>query len=259
MATQVDIVNRALLSIGARAQVSSINPSDGSTEADACAILFTPTFEMLARAAHWNCFRKQADLSLIKAAEGTPENPTGTTLPLAPFPWLYAYEYPFDCLKMRSIVASLPSTSGSVPLTGLNNQASTYLPKGSAIPFVVSYDTDLAGNPVTHILTNQSQAQAVYTVNQPNPAIWDSLFQGAMVESLAAYLVPALSLNMELLKVKVATSERLVAQARVSDGNEGVTVIDHTPDWIVARGGAPRQFGPTGYVNPLYEALVWPI
>ena len=38
MATQIDLVNRALLQIGARAQVSSITPSDGSTAADAASV-----------------------------------------------------------------------------------------------------------------------------------------------------------------------------------------------------------------------------
>jgi hypothetical protein len=238
MADLVSVTNRALLSIGARAQVSSIAPSDGSTEADAASVLFTPTFEALGRAAHWNCLRKQATLSLLAAATGTPENPSGTSLPLPPTPWLYQYSYPSDCLNMRFIVPSLPAGVGGVPpATTINNAAMTCLPGNSQIPFAVAYATDVAGNPIITILTNQSQAQAVYTVNQPNPIIWDSLFQEAMVASLAAYFVPALSLNIALMKAQIERAEGMIVRARVADGNEGVTVMDHLPDWMRARGG----------------------
>lgn len=259
MASQIDICNRALLGIGARAQVSTITPSDGSTGADACAILFTPTFEALARAAQWNCLRKQATLTLLAAASGTPENPDGTTMPLPPTPWLYTYAYPSDCLKMRSIVPSLPSSPpGNVPETTYNNSAGTNLNFGGQILYQVAYGTDVTNNPIETILTNQTQAQAIYTVNQSNPVIWDSQFQAAMVASLAAYLVPALSLNLTLMNASIKTAMGVIMDARVSDGNEGVTVMDHVPDWIRARGYNAGWI--PGYGNSLYgyDDMVWP-
>lgn len=257
MASQVDVTNRALLSIGAKAQVSALN--EGSTEANAAAILFTPTFEALARAAHWNCLRKQAALSVIAAAMGTPENPLGTALPLPPAPWLYSYQLPSDCLAMRFLVPSLPSTGIGTAMTTYSNAAPTRLPGGEQIQFAVAYATDANGAPIQVVLTNQSQAQAVYTVNQPNPAIWDSQFQAAMVSSLAAYFVPALSLNLALMQGAIKNSEMIIAQARVSDGNEGVTVMDHVPDFIRARGGESRSYGIGGW-NGFggYGAMVWP-
>lgn len=258
MATQVNICNRSLLSIGARAQISSVSPSDGSTEADAAAILFTPTFEALARSAQWNCLRKQATLSVIQAAMGTPENPLGTSLPLPPSPWQYAYAYPSDCLNLRFLVPSLPSSGVGVPLTSYNNAAPLMMPSGGQIPFAVAYSTDTAGNPLQIVLTNQSQAQAVYTVNQPNPIIWDSQFQEAMVASLAAYFVPALALNLALMQAQIKRAEMMIAQARISDGNEGVTVMDHVPDWLAARGGEVRNYGGgwSGLGN--YSSMAWP-
>src|SRR4051812_47474771 len=134
MASQIDICNRALLSIGARAQVSSISPSDGSTAADACAVLFTPTFEALGRTANWNCLRKQATLSLLAAAAGTPENPDGTVLGTPSQPWLYEYGYPSDCLRVRQLVPTWPSATGaSVPETTYNNETGAYLNFGGQI------------------------------------------------------------------------------------------------------------------------------
>lgn len=238
MADVLSISNRALLSIGARAQISSVFPSDGSEEGNAVAVLWQPTFESLGRSARWNCLTKQVALSLIQAAQGTPENPGGSSYPVPPTPWLYAYAYPIDCLSMRYIVPSFPANTGSnTPATTINNTAGTWIPNGGQIPYAVTTDVDTNNNVIMVILTNQSQAQASYTMNQANPAIWDSQFQAAMVASLGAFLVPALSLSLPLMQLSISTAEKIITQARVADGNEGVTVMDHLPDWMIARAG----------------------
>lgn len=255
---QLSIVNRALLGIGARAQVSSISPSDGSTEGDAGAVLFTPTFEALARTAHWNCIRKQAVLSLIAAAQGTPENPNGTTLPIPPTPWLYAYQYPSDCLNMRFLIPSFPAGLGGVPQTTYNNAAGSMLPNSGQIPFQVSLSNDNFGNPITIVLANQSQAQAVYTANVPNPSIWDSLFQQAMVSALGAFFVPALNMNSQLMDRAISQAENMISTARAADGNEGVTVMDHVPDWIARRGVSVYCNGGGVLTNGCYFSMPWP-
>lgn len=242
--TVLSICNRALLAIGMpQAQISDIN--SGDVAASACATLFTPTYEALARSAYWNCLRQQATLSLIQAAQGTPENPQGTSLPLPPNPWLYAYQLPSDCLQARFIVPSIPTQpSGTVPISP-NLVAAPALFPTESIPFRVAYSTDANNNPLQVVLTNQTQAQLVYTVNQQNPQIWDSMFQAAMVASLAAYLVPALSLNLPLAQMQIKLAEQLIEQARVRDGDEGTTSQDHIPDFIRARNAG----GGTGYCD----------
>lgn len=259
MTSKLDIANRALLAVGARSQISSLSPSDGSVEGDAVTTLWQPTFEQLGRAARWNCLTKQATLSLIQAAQGTPENPDGTSYPIPPTPWLYAYSYPSDCLAVRYIIPSLPmNEGGGTPATTINNSAGTWLPTGGQIPFQVTTQYTSNNSPFLVVLTNQDQAQIAYTVNESNPAVWDSLFQAAMVASLGAFLVPALSLDMNLMALAIKQAEGAIKQARAADGNEGVTTMDHTPDWIIARAGA-QGFGAYnfslwgGYVN-----MTWP-
>lgn len=261
MANVTDIANRALLSIGARAQVSSVTPSDGSTEANAIAVLYQPTFEALAQSAMWNCLRKQVVLTCIQAAIGTPENPDGTSLPQPPTPWQYGYAYPSDGLRVRFLQPSLPSaTSQSIGWTSWNNAAPLWIPGGGMIPFETAYSTDQKGNPIRIILTNQEDAQAVYTVNQSNPVIWDSQFQAAMVASLAAYLVPALNLNLPLMANMIRQAESIIALARATDGNEGYHTQDHVPDWMRARNGASGLGwgGVCGGWYGTYTDMVWP-
>jgi len=249
------ICNRALLSIGSQSQISNLD--EGSAQSDACSTLFTPTFEALARTAHWNCLRKQGTLSLVAAAAGTPENLDGSTLPLPPSPWRYAYLQPSDCLQSRFLVPSIPATSsGSPPISQSMISAATCLPRAQ-IPFIVGYATDANNSPLNVILTNQSGAQLVYTVNAPNPQIWDSLFQATMVASLGAYLVPALVLNMDMMKMQIQIADRLIMQARIRDGDEGTTSQDHIPDWIVSRnaGAAVPGYGACSTYIDMYWGL----
>lgn len=260
-ASVTSICNRALLSIGARAQIANLN--EPSEEARACNVLFTPTFEALGRSARWNCLHAQTTLSLIAAATGTPENPNGTTLPLPPTPWLYEYQLPASSLAIRFIVPSQPAAATGIPVTSATIAAPIYIPGGGQIPFVVGTALDPNNNVISVVFINQSQAQAVYTLNQSNPALWDSQFQAAMVASLAAYLVPALSLDLALMKISIATANGIIAQARATDGNEGVTVMDHVPDFMRARasGGMALYSAGYGWNGACYGALgdmCWP-
>lgn len=257
--SQVDLCNISLLSIGARAQVSSVNPSDGSTAADACSKLFTYVFESLARAAHWNCLRAQTTLTLLAAARGTPENPLGTLSPQPPSPWLYSYALPSNSLAIRYLQPSFPATSqAGIPLTSVQNNSGTYLANGGQVPYAVAYSTDVTGNPIGVILTNLSQAQAVYTIDQSNPIIWDSLFTSAFVAALGAYLVPALALHTGLMQLSIKTADTAIAQARAADGNESVVSQNREASWIAARQGESGYWSGAGGLFANYSSMPWP-
>lgn len=213
--------------------------NEGSTESDAAQILYGPTLKMLLRAAHWNFARKQISMTMIFAANGTPENPTGTP-PFPPIPWLYEYAYPSDCMKARYVPALLQVQGGTtVPLTTAPQATFLPVPQNSAygVKFLVGTDTaPLTGTPQTVILTNLPQAMLVYTAYIDNPDLWDSAFREAMMYSLSAKLINAIARNKALFDDMAALAQNVVNQARVSDGNEGVTDQDHLPDFIAVRG-----------------------
>lgn len=253
---QVSCVNLALLSIGARAQVSSIQPSDGSTAADAAATLFSFIFENLARTSKWGCLNKQVSMTLIQAAQGTPENPTGTSLPLPQQPWLYAYLYPSDCLLMKEILPPLVTLGSTINQTSLSNSVTSYIPGVYQIPYEVGYTVDSSNNPLEVVFTNQEGAVGTYNVNQQNPASWDALFTSAFIASLGAYLVPALSLNPPLMQMQINIAEKMIAKAQQMDANENPSTQDHVPDWIRARSGATGALLYNGYN---YAPMPWPM
>ena len=256
-ASQLSLCARALAQIGGKSTISSVFPSDGSQPSNMCNLLYQPTFEGLARTAYWNCLSIQASLSLLGAAPGTPEGGSSGTGILPPNPWLYSYSLPSDCLKARAIIPTFPANGVGTPATTINNGAPIWLRGRGQIPFKVATVKDTNNNPIAVILTNQSQAQLTYILNQPNPSIWDSQFEAAFVASLAAFLVPALALHLPLMNMQISIAERMIAEARAADGNEGSNSQDHVPDWIAARSGGSGAGGDF-WQGPGYSDMCWP-
>ena len=254
----LSVANLSLLSIGNRTQISNLN--EGSTQANAVNTLYSFVYEQLARTARWGCLKKQTTLTLLQAAQGTAENPTGSSLPIPQQPWLFAYLYPSDALFVRAVLCPVGTNLGSgTPQTPLANSVTPWIPGNSQIPYEIGYSQDAFGNPITVILTNQQNAVANYTVDQPNPSSWDSLFTSAYVASLAAYLVPALSLNMALMQAQIAIADRLILQARAMDANENPISQDHYPDWMRARQGSSGfGVGLPGYNGYGFISMSWP-
>ena len=256
----VDVCNLALLQIAARAQITSIDPSDGTVAGDACAALYQPTVDAFARAAHWNCLRFTATLSLLAAAAGTPENPSGTTLRTPPPPWLYEYALPDDCLKARFIVPAIPQQGGSPMLGG----ATAYLPSGlpdTAVPFVVAVDLDAGGNEIAVILANIGAAAGgppslVYTRRLNNIGLWDSHFLMGAKSALAAWLVNPINASAAMMTQAVGLAKAMLDAARISDGNEGPSNTEHVPDWIAIRSGG--RIRPAGMFVAPYDAFSFP-
>lgn len=257
--SQLSLCNISLLAIGNRTQISSLNET--STSANACSMYFPFVFEQLARTARWGCLKKQVTLTLLQAAQGTPENVTGTTLPLPQQPWLYAYLYPADCLFMRAVLCPNTTTAVSgIPQTTVNNTVTPWVSDQQQIFYEIGYSQDTLGNPLQVILTNQENAIGNYTVNQANPSSWDSLFTSAFVASLAAYLVAALSLQPQLMTAQISIAERLIKQAQAIDANESPSTQSRIASWIRARQGATGWGGQLGYngYGAIQQSMLWP-
>jgi hypothetical protein len=260
MVSKVDIVNMGLFNAGTASTITSIDPSDGSTEADTASVLYQPQIDSLMRSAHWNFARKQDLMTLLKAAQGTPENPDGS-LPTPLQPWLYEYAYPDTCLKARFILP-LVNTQGTNPplMTGIALE-STLVAYQASIPFVVGLDTDDNGNLIKVILTNASMAQLVYTIRVLDPNLWDQNFVIAASALLGLFFVNPLARNTKLFTDLGSMLKGVVEQARISDGNEGTPQFDHIPDWIRVRElGGGLWLGPGGAYPCWYgwDSLAYP-
>lgn len=245
-ANTVSITNRALADAGSRSTIASM--TEGSNESNAASLIYGPVRQQALRAAHWGFAGATAALSLLKSAPGTLETPnfpaSGVWSNAYPPPgWAYEYSDLPDRLQARKLIANYsPNVGNVVPLFGgqLQGQQASFEAPGQK--FIIATDLDANGNQINVILANIDQALLSYTRDITVEALWDPQFQEAVVAALAAKLCFALSGDKQRANdlLKVANDKIIVARA--GDGNEALTVMDHTPDWITVAHGA-RWFG----------------
>lgn len=96
MASPVDICNAGLAHIGARAQIASISPPDGSVEAGHCARFYAQARRELIESHNWPFTKTRVALAEV-------DNPSEV--------WLYAYAVPADCITPLRLLP-FASTSG---------------------------------------------------------------------------------------------------------------------------------------------------
>jgi hypothetical protein len=235
----VDVANRALSLAGTRSSISSL--SETSNEAYEVNKWFNSTRDELLRMAPWNCATNYNNISVLKAAPGTPENPNNSPVSwnksIPPPPWAYEYGFPTDCLRPLFIVPQfMTGFNSGVPITTAVTGGVPSYWNGPPVRFKVAIDQDADGNDIKVILTNQQQAILVYIKQVQDPSVWDALFSHGMESILAARLCVALTGDKALANMRLATANEAIKQARAVDGNEGLTINDITPDWIRIRG-----------------------
>lgn len=232
----VTIANRALQAQGTQSRIMDL--SEGSTESDAMQLIFASTRQELLRKYRWGFSRFERSLAVYKAMKGTPENPTGAILE-PPTPWLYSYTYPPDCLKPRYIkpIQATNSVPG-VPLMGVGMVTSPILLTQKLIKMEMAVDVDANGNQLRVILCSQQQATLVYSVDVPDPNIWDVLFATAMVGRLVAQTVTPLSGDKTLAKIAIQDGMIAEKEAEATDANDTTVVMDRDAPWIEARGAS---------------------
>jgi hypothetical protein len=152
---------------------------------------------------------------------------------------------------MSKIVQQIQDTYVGTPYTSGGNNIYPYT-VGPGAGFKVATDEDANGQQQNVILTNQYQAIGVYTKRIINPGLFGAQFVEALVQALAAKLAIALTGQVPLANTKFAQANAIITQARASDGNEGLTVIDNMPDWITIREDNEGLWGVgVNYVAPL--------
>jgi hypothetical protein len=255
-----DVANQALDAAGVDFTMGDIE--EGSRAAQVSLRAYRQCLMQLLRGAHWNFARKSAPLTLLADASGNTPN-VGTQVPVSQF--IYEYEYPVDCMKMRFVpwnfppsvsgagvpagniqIPNVPQTTGTTglaqvgqrirPAKWLETLDYNYPPPAGTINWEVQ-GVSPQGRIV--ILTNVQNAQAVYTSLVLYPSVWDALFRGAFVSYLASEIIVPLSKDKKFAlsyrpQLIAAVKDKLT-QARIADGNEAWATNDIPVDWIQRR------------------------
>lgn len=245
MVSQTDIANRALTLIGTRSQIASL--SEQSNEAIQANIYIDTCRRQILRIAPWNSAKNYNSLTLICAAQGTPENPSPGAPQwvkgLPPPPWAYEYAYPSDCIRPLYIVPQFTTGfSSGVPITTAVTGGAPQFWNGPPVRFVVGIDQVINGFPavggpdVKVIWTNQEFAILAYLKDVTDPNVMDDQLQEAWAAFLASRLAISLTGDKGLANMRVKDANDMIQVARTGDGNEGLTINDVTPDFIRTRG-----------------------
>lgn len=226
MASEVDICNLALGHIGDNATVASIDPPEGSAQAEHCARFYPIARDNLLEMHYWNFTMRRVSLSSV--TNNWPE-------------WQYAYAVPSDCLAAIAVMppdANDDYSTRFVP-TDTPDFAHNYSPMiaaGRYVPQPFSLETLDDGSAV--IYTNQEQAMLRYSAYVKDPTRFSPLFVMALSWHLASLLAgPVIKGDQGAAEAKRCAQMMAgyLSQAKERDSNQRRNTIEHIVSWTAGR------------------------
>lgn len=176
LSTVEDIVNDALVRLGAKKRVGSIY--DGTDMARAALDIYGQTRDDMLRSFAWGFAERNITLTLQKTAPvGGYLPPTYWTSAYPILPWIYQYAWPEDCLKIRALRCSYPLIPVFDP---------------SPVNFRVANDNSFTPSQKV-ILCNLQNAILVYTGQVTDPSVWEPKFTECLIAGLARRLAPMIA------------------------------------------------------------------
>lgn len=170
MASEVEICNLALGHLGDSATVASIDPPEGSAQAEHCQRFYPIARDTLLEMHDWSFATMRARLAQVAS-------PTTS--------WRHAYTQPANCLQVRAILP--PESIDDYALQYVMAGNEFYPPAaGAYIPQPFATETLVSGTKV--ILTNQENAIARYTARVIDTTKFSNLFTMTLSWHLASLL-----------------------------------------------------------------------
>lgn len=201
MASEVDICNLALAHLGDSATVASIDPPEGSAQAEHCQRFYPIARDSLLEMHNWKFATRRVRLALLDTDSWN---------------WAYAYAEPADAMKIVSI---LP-------------------PGATPIEPTADYETMSNSDGDALILTDLEEATALYAAEITDTTKFSPLFITTLSWHLASMLAgPVIKGDVGAAEAKRCQQmmAQYLAQARVSDANQRKVEVDHMPNWIGSR------------------------
>lgn len=181
MANTTEICNLALFRVGAET-ITDIY--ENSRPAEVCRLFFPIARDSILRDHDWGFARFEANLAeLSETASG----------------YDYVYLYPSDCIKIRK----------------LYNASEAYI--GDDIPITMGVDSTKNNRT---ILTNVSQAKAIYTARIENSTLFDAMFVDALAWRLASDLCEPLRTDSQKGARFLEIYQRMISSSAMEDSHE---------------------------------------
>lgn len=222
MASETDICNIALSHLGDVANVSSIDPPEGSAQAQHCARFYPIARDALLELHPWSFITKRITLPLL---DDSLEQ------------WQYVYQAPSDALTLLAILAPDADNDYSQDLPVPYTQVGI-VNTGQGIYTPQQFEVETLQDGTQVIYTNQENAILRYTVKVTDTTKFPPLFTSALTHLLAAYLAgPVLKGEVGRVESKgqMGMFQGWLAKATVADaGQQNIRVKQSTP-WMAGR------------------------
>lgn len=222
MASVVNICNMALSHLGSIAQVTSIDPPDGSVEAGRCKQFFSIARQEMLEAFDWNFALTRVKLAPV---ENLSER------------WRFAYALPTDRVRLTRLLSRTPEYAIHYPAEpttlpgGAREMYTLRADERPSAPFTVEGDV---------LFTNETDAVLLYVRDVTDSNKFTPTFTVGLSYLLAAYLAGPMLRGAEgtnaaanLRQTAMATGGRAMAISANSAGES--QTHDHAPAWISAR------------------------
>jgi len=226
MASVVDICNLALAHLGDNATIASIDPPEGSAQAEHCQRFYPIARDTLLEMHSWSFATKRAYGAEVE-----------NTWPM----WQYAYAMPGDA---SDIIAVLPPEARDDYSTNFTPETypdfyTNYSPSVAAGQYVPQkFAVEVAADGSEIILTNQKQAVLRYHARISDPTKFSPLFTITLSWHLASMLAgPVIKGDQGAAEAKrcVAMTTLYLGKAMEADSNARKIQPEQIVPWIAGR------------------------
>jgi hypothetical protein len=201
MASEVDICNLALARLGDNATVASIDPPEGSAQAEHCARFYPVARDSLLEMHAWKFATRRVLLAKLTVES---------------WDWAFAYAEPTGALKLLGVLSATASNDDETQ----------------------PYEAESAANGTSIILTNQEGASLRFVARVTDTTKFSPLFVDALAWLLASYLAGLVlkgDAGAAMAKTCLQSFMLAFSNAKVSDANQRKVRPEHTPAWIAGR------------------------
>lgn len=201
MSSVVNLCNLALSHLGDSATVASIDPPEGSAQAEHCSRFYPIARDSLLEMHDWKFATRRAVLS---------------ELTVDSFNWAHAYAEPNGALRIISVLDATQSA------------------EDESHPYAAESGKDGAAL----IYTDLQNATVRYVARVTDTTKFSPLFNDTLARLLASYIAGPLikgSSGQSAAKSCYSNFLTALAMAKVSDANQRKSDQTHTPGWIADR------------------------
>lgn len=220
MPSDIDVCNLALSNLGDSANVSCIDPPDGSAQAMHCARFYPIAREALLEMHDWNFATRRIALALLSSTIA---------------PWVYCYAKPNLIKKVIAVVPPDADDDYTSPASYSFNQDDVVQ---AVRPVPQPYALETLSDGTEVICTNQESAVLRYTVSITDPTKFSSLFTLALGWLLASMLAGPIIKGKEGRAMAAQCLQELKAilpAAKESDSDQRQTAVTHAVPWLAGR------------------------